>query len=1124
MPEYLSPNVYVEEVDTGAKPIEGVSTSTAGMVGVTERGPIDAPILITSVGEYHRWFGDLLGDTEFSNANGFHCYLPHAVEGFFTNGGKRVYVTRVLRDDAVRSSVDLYDRGDAASVVSRLLRAAPQGTGTSVNPPLVSVLMPGGLGLGDSVRIGNGSQSEYRAIAAAPTASSHVALDYPLAHSHDAAVSFVDVARLPDATFTAPATLSGAIAAGTLSVLVAEGAAGEAALLAANQVVEVGSAALDAEFRRIVRVDGTGTTRTLTLDAPLTQDYPAGAHLTPLNLGGGTAMTLAVGASAGDAVAFGAALGGAFVNAAHLAVFDRPTPANVEVRRIAALVELPLNHPAYDDYPRGARVRHVAAADDARHLTVVSAVGVDTVTLDDVTGLAPGQQVIVQPGGPSADARTIRSVDATAGTVQFTAALGFAHNPLPIVVQLTAATLTAPAAAGDVTLALDTRLGLEEGDVLRVGVAPNEEYATVASLTGDPAAPPDAGAIVLESPLAIAHALGATVTRQRLGPPAVVRQPASLVLDAAVGDRALFVTENYAFALGDLIAVTAAGGRSWLHTLSGAAVAVVPMEIELDAPLDRSHELGAAVVQRSALIEIDAIDPGRWGDRLRVSVEDETNGLVSGATLANMNSVSEIVLSSPTGVEPGTVLELSGPQVGDAVIGPLLKVASINRSNNRITLDTPLNGVQTAAIALLPPGQRLRVRSREFRVAVLLMRRPDPMVPSRDEAVVDRELFINLSMDPRHSRYFRAIIGDVNGPPRLSDHRPDGSSWYVRSDDLGAAATLETVRLGPETLVDHLAGGRPRAARHALTGGNDALALLDDTVYIGADAVDPEDRTGLQTLKNVEDVSIVAIPGRTGVTLQGALITHCEEMRYRFAVLDAQRPPLDAIADVRAQRQQFDTKYAALYHPWLLVPQPYPTTPGPTPPYPIPPSGHTIGIYARTDIERGVHKAPANEVVRGVLGLQRILSKGEHDILNPYPVNINVIRDFRPNNRGIRAWGGRVITSDSDWKYVNVRRLLIFIEHSLDRGLQWVVFEPNAEPLWARVRRTITNFLRTVWRNGGLEGAKVEEAFFVKCDRTTMTQTEIDNGQLIVQVGVAPVKPAEFVIVRIGLWTAHAND
>jgi phage tail sheath protein FI len=230
------------------------------------------------------------------------------------------------------------------------------------------------------------------------------------------------------------------------------------------------------------------------------------------------------------------------------------------------------------------------------------------------------------------------------------------------------------------------------------------------------------------------------------------------------------------------------------------------------------------------------------------------------------------------------------------------------------------------------------------------------------------------------------------------------------------------------------------------------------------------------------------------------------------------------MSGVQAQRQQFDTKYAALYHPWLLVPDPYPATAGAPADVPIPPSGHVVGIYARTDIERGVHKAPANEVVRGVTGLQRLLNKEQHDILNPYPVNINVIRDFRPVNRGIRVYGGRCITSDSDWKYVNVRRLLIFIEASVDRGLQWVVFEPNAEPLWARVRRSIANFLTLVWRNGALEGTKPEEAFFVKCDRTTMTQTDIDQGRLICLVGVAPVKPAEFVIVRIGLWTAHADE
>ena len=1122
MPEYLSPSVYVEEVDTGAKPIEGVSTSTAGMVGVTERGPIDVPILITSIGEYHRWFGDLL-DTDFSNGFGFHCYLPHAVEGFFTNGGKRVYVTRVLRDDAARSVLQLFDRGAAASVASRLLRAARQGTGTPVSPPLVSVITPGALALGDAIRIGDGSQSEYRTINAAPTASTHVPVNFPLAHSHDAGVSIADVARTPLAAFTAPLTLTAATLRGAVMITVQEGAAGEAAALAAGQVVEIGSAAADAEHRRIERVDGAGATRTLTLDAPLMLGYAAGADVTPLDLSGGTATTLLTPATANDAVIFGAALAGAFNNIARLVAIDRGTP-NVEVRRIGQLHSLPLTRRSYDDYARGSLVERVAATDDLRNLTAASAVGDPTLSLDDVTGLEAGQQIIVAPGTASADARTIQTVDTTALTVTFTVPLAFVHA-IGDDVQINATTLTAATLAGDVSVALASRLGLQDGDVLRIGVAPNEEFTTVSALTGDPAAPPDAGAIVLGSPLSLAHAAGTTVTRQRVALPAAPRQPAALVLDAAQGENTLFVSENFAFVAGDLVRVTAPGGRSWLHTLSGAAVAVVPMEVELDTPLDRNHELGAPVMQRQSLIQIQAIDPGRWGDRLRISVEDETNGLVSGATLAAVNSATEILLSSPTGVESGTVLELSGSGPTDPPIGPLLKVTSINRTNNRITLGAPLNGAQMAAFAALPPGARLRMRSREFRLAVLLMRRPDPMVPSRDDAVVDRELFTNLSMDPRHSRYFRTVVGDINGAPRLSDKRPEGSSWYIRADDLETvAAVREGVRLGPETLVDRLPSGRTRAARHALLGGNDSLTLLDDAVYVGDDAVDPEDRTGLQTLKNVEEISIVAVPGRTSVALQGQLIAHCEEMRYRFAVLDAQRPPLDTIADVRAQRQNHDTKYAALYHPWLLVPQPYPASPGPTPPYPIPPSGHTIGIYARTDIERGVHKAPANEVVRGILGLQRILSKGEHDILNPYPVNINVIRDFRPNNRGIRAWGGRVITSDSDWKYVNVRRLLIFIEHSIDRGLQWVVFEPNAEPLWARVRRTISNFLRTVWRNGGLEGTKVEEAYFVKCDRTTMTQTEIDNGQLIVQVGVAPVKPAEFVIVRIGLWTAHATD
>jgi uncharacterized protein len=178
-----------------------------------------------------------------------------------------------------------------------------------------------------------------------------------------------------------------------------------------------------------------------------------------------------------------------------------------------------------------------------------------------------------------------------------------------------------------------------------------------------------------------------------------------------------------------------------------------------------------------------------------------------------------------------------------------------------------------------------------------------------------------------------------------------------------------------------------------------------------------------------------------------------------------------------------------------------------------PPSGHLAGIYARVDVERGVHKAPANELIRGIVQIDQTINKREQDLLNPFPININVLRFFP--DRGNRVWGARVVTSDPEWKYINVRRLFIFLESSLTVGTQWVVFEPNDEPLWARVRASVSNFLTTVWRSGALQGATAAEAFFVKCDRTTMTQDDIDNGRLIILVGVAPVKPAEFVIFRI---------
>ncbi|MBV9927284.1 MAG: phage tail sheath family protein [Acidobacteria bacterium] len=684
---------------------------------------------------------------------------------------------------------------------------------------------------------------------------------------------------------------------------------------------------------------------------------------------------------------------------------------------------------------------------------------------------------------------------------------------------LAAKQLTSNAAAGTTVIALDNRVGLNVGDVLSLGASPDEEYVTVSSLPNPSpgGAAPNAGNVVLEQGTGRAHASGEQVRQQNTATVNTAAPATSVLLDVPKGGTGVAVTDGTGYALNDLVRLTTSAGDVTYHRISAAPDNLDARLVNLTVPLSRAHAAGAELIERAPLINVQALDAGQWGNRLRVSAEDEPSGLVSRTSVGGVIGPNTIRLASAAGVEAGTVLEVFDPATG-AAVGDPLKVTSIDRASN-YTITLAGAGITPAQSA---PG--LLVRSREFRLTVVLLRQPDPALPSRNENVIAAETFRNLSMDPRHSRYVEKVVGDVNGVLRLSDRRPEGESWYVRVEDLETVlANQEAVRLGPETLVDTLPNGRQRPARHALAGGDDSMGTLTDATYVGVDDVEPENRTGLYTMTTIEDVSLVACPGQTSPAVQGALIDHCELMRYRFAVLDAQRPPDDTLTDVQTQRQQFDTKYAALYHPWLLVPDPYPVNLARPADYSVPPSGHMLGIYARTDVERGVHKAPANEVVRGILGLQRTLSKGEQDILNPYPVNINVIRDFRSNNRGIRVYGGRVITSDSDWKYVNVRRLLIFLEHSIDRGLQWVVFEPNAEPLWARVVRTVSDFLTVVWRNGALEGTKVEEAFFVKCDRTTMTQTDIDSGRLICVVGVAPVKPAEYVIIRIGLWTAHAD-
>jgi Bacteriophage tail sheath protein len=365
--------------------------------------------------------------------------------------------------------------------------------------------------------------------------------------------------------------------------------------------------------------------------------------------------------------------------------------------------------------------------------------------------------------------------------------------------------------------------------------------------------------------------------------------------------------------------------------------------------------------------------------------------------------------------------------------------------------------------------------------------------------------FDDVGFDPAHPRYIGSVMSTT--PSRRSDAL---EQLY--------GITLPTPRPSAFDLFNALANATNPVH---IGSGTGSTAGTDGTAPTANDY-----RNALALLAAVEDISIVAAPGssfddniRQGV--HNELIAHCERRRaYRIAVLDTRR--ISTINDAREDRAPLDSTYAALYTPWVVVPNPLYTTGDESQPREIviPPSGAVCGIYARTDVLRGVYKAPANEVVRGALRHDLDINFAQQEVLNP--IGVNCLRFFP--NRGNRVWGARTISSDPEWKYVNVRRYFNYLEHSIDVSTQWAVFEPNGERLWANIRETVSDYLVNEWRSGALLGSSPKEAFFVRCDRSTMDQNDLENGRLICLIGVAVVKPAEFVIFRVGQKTADARN
>lgn len=488
------------------------------------------------------------------------------------------------------------------------------------------------------------------------------------------------------------------------------------------------------------------------------------------------------------------------------------------------------------------------------------------------------------------------------------------------------------------------------------------------------------------------------------------------------------------------------------------------------APADARQSMGFAPSKEAAVIQLIARNPGLWGDRVTVGVTPSSKAKTQILEVVDTGGNKKYRVKNGAGFLPGDVIAFSVKNEADVEYNRV-----VTNQDNLITFETEFTGDVTDT-DLLP---NKLISTCEINLEV-----------KYGDSV---EIYENVSFNPAAPNYLDKKIA---------------KSDLIFAEYTGCQAEK------PISPYDELTATGTVPPVIALNGGsNGTVSSITAAEFIGVDNGAGR-RTGIQSFVDNDVVSIIAVPGVTDPNVQLTLVAHCENLASRFAILDIPRES-KKVQDVIDHRDMFDSTYAALYHPWLEVFDPLDKKNTL-----IPPSGSMAGIYARSDNSRGVHKAPANEVVRACVGLDCQFNKGEQDILNPKGVNL--IRVFP--GQGIRVWGARTASSDGSWKYINVRRLFIFIEESIKANTNWAVFEPNDEVLWVRVQRTISVFLTNLWRNGSLAGSSTEEAFFVNIGRSTMSQDDIDNGRLVCVIGVAPVKPAEFVIFRITQKTNESAE
>lgn len=464
----------------------------------------------------------------------------------------------------------------------------------------------------------------------------------------------------------------------------------------------------------------------------------------------------------------------------------------------------------------------------------------------------------------------------------------------------------------------------------------------------------------------------------------------------------------------------------------------------------------AAAKAVKGILTVEAANEGKWGNRIQISL----NTVLKRKMQLIAKSGTGYIAKSVEGFREGDMVEFNGEYN---------RIATIY--DNTVTFEGEFKG-EVVDDAIIPK-------------AVLYLVTVDASVRYNDEV----ENYPELSFNTRATNY----IGT-----RLS------------------LSELVKVTLEPFTElsnpVEAILGEGMQSGIFTLENGNDgSMSKVTAATFIGEDN-GPGKRTGIQSFLENSSVSMMAIPGVTIPEVVVALVSHCENLKSRFAVFDMPKE-MYKTKDLIEYRGMIDSTYAAMYHPWIQV-----FDRSSNKPDFVPPSGAVLGIYSRTDITRGVHKAPANETVF-CTGLKVNYTKSEQDILNPE--GINLIRALP--GQGIRVWGARTASSNSAFKYVNVRRLFIFVEESIKASTNWVVFEPNDTTLWQRVSLTVTSFLDTLWRNGMLAGSSPSEGYFVEIGASTMSRDDIMNGRLICNIGIAPSRPAEFVIFRVTQHTAEAS-